>query len=425
MIGKEVLKEMMLSNEDYILNKVQGIVSREGVFFPEKLKKVVVLYGVRRSGKTYILYDLFRKNRAKAFYADFEDERLSDFKADDFETLKDACLEIKPDLAGKEIMLLLDEVQNIPGWEKFARRISERENIRVFISGSSSKVMPKEIQTSLRGRSWSIQVFPFSFKEFLTFKGIKTDKSAFYGKNRIMIKKHLKEYLKWGGFPEILFLKTDIEKHKILGEYLDAMFFKDLVERFNVTNSGLLSLLMETVFSSFSAKFSLTAFYKQYKQKIPFSKDILFVYHKYLLESMLIYETRKFSESSYKRTRNPAKIYAADNGLCKMVSSENYGRVLENTVFLELKRRNHDIFYYAGDWECDFIARDKELHFAPVQVTFELTDKNRDREISGLIEACKELAASSGKIITFDQKEKIKVKNIGIDILPVWEWLLS
>jgi hypothetical protein len=425
MISRQTLKEIIVSNEEFILNRITNIVPRQGLDFPHKLNKVVIFYGVRRGGKTYILYDLFRKNKGASFYIDFEDERLQDFKTEDFQALKEVCLELKPNLLGKNIIFLLDEIHSVSGWEKFVRRVVERENIKVFVTGSSSKVMPKEIHTSLRGRSWGIEISPFSFKELLFLEGMDIkNKTILYGLKKYPIKKYFYEYLKWGGFPEVLLLKSDIEKRKIIKEYLGAMFFKDLVERFNITNVHLLTILMEKLLSSFSLKFSLTSFYKQYKQKIPFSKDTLFLYYKYFLKSMLISEVKKFSESSYKRIRNPSKVYVIDNGICRKVTSDDYGRALENIVFLALKKHSQDIFYFEEEGECDFIVKDSNGNFIPYQVTYELNKKNEEREIKGLIEACRRLSVHKGTLLTFDQRGRRKIEGIDIEIIPVWQWIL-
>ena len=446
MINKELLKEIIVSNEEFILNQVKGIIKREGIIFPDfpdsldvpenkrlNLHKVVILYGVRRSGKTYILYDLFKKYKDRALYIDFEDERLADFETKDFERLKEAFLELKPRLAGanrgeakeKEMIFLFDEIQNIKGWERFCRRITERENIKVFVSGSSSRMMPLEIHTSLRGRAWSIEVTPFSFREYLPLKGMDIkDKNIIYGSKKALVKKHFSEYLKWGGFPEVSLLKSDFEKRKVIKEYFEAMFFKDLVERFNISNIPLLKMLTERLFSSFSSKFSLNAFYKQYKEKLPFSKDTLFSYYYYFLESMLIFETRKFAESSYKRLRNPAKIYLIDTGICKKVTSADWGRILENIVFCQLRRKGEEIFYFEEKRECDFIIKDEQGKLFPCQVTWELKEENKEREIKGLVEACQKLNVKEGVLFTYDEEGSEIAEGINIKITPVWKWLL-
>lgn len=423
MFNKNILKNILVANETFILKQIGRILPREGIRIPEELNKVVVFYGVRRSGKTFILYDLFRKNADCALYVDFEDERLSGFQVRDFERLKEAFLELKPELIGKELIFFLDEIQNVPGWEKFCRRSVERGNIKIYVTGSSSKIMPFEIQTELRGRAWSMEVWPFSFREYLLVKGLNPGgTSLLYGQNGITVKRLFSDYLRWGGFPEVSVLTTDYEKKKLLDEYLGAMFFRDLVERYKITNITLLDRLTDKLFSGFSTKFTLTAFYKQYKDKFPLSKDLLFRYYKNFIENMLVFELRKFVESVYKRMRNPAKIYLVDTGLCKRVTSDDSGRLLENVVFLELKRRGYDLYYFEGKRECDFIARDTDGRLHPVQVCFDLRDDNKVREIGGLVDACKSLNVNTALILTEDHEEELTVEGICVKIVPAWRW---
>jgi len=424
MISKNLLKDIIVSNEEFILTQVKRIIGREGIILPKDINKTVVFYGVRRSGKTFILFDLFKKHSDSSIYVDFEDERLSGFKLGDFERLKEGILELKPHLIRKELFFFLDEIQNIEGWEKFCRRAVEREKIKVFVSGSSSKMMPMEIHTALRGRVWSIEVLPFSFTEYLYARGIQLKQKAdIYGEKKAIIKNFFSEFMKWGGFPEVSFLSSDIERTMLLKEYFGAMFFRDLVERYKMTNISLLESLSDKLFSSFSQKFSATSFYRQYKDKFPFSKDILFKYYKYFLQSMLIYEVRKFAESTYTRMRNPAKIYSVDTGLCRRVTSEDAGRLLENIVFLELRRRGYEVFYFDEKKECDFIAKNGDHKLFPIQVCLELNEENRMREIEGIVEACRWLHIKTGFILTYDEEMDITIEGVRIRILPVWKWV--
>jgi len=426
MISKTILKNIIVSNEEFIDRSITKIVPRENIFIPEPINKTVIFYGVRRSGKTFILFDLFKRYRNRSLYIDFEDERLTGFDSGDFELLKSSFLELKPELIEGEPIFLFDEIHRIKGWEKFCRRAVERENIKVFISGSSSKMMPMEIHTALRGRSWSIEVLPFSFKETLMIKDIDIhDKGYLYGSKSIELKNQITEYLRWGGFPEVWLSKSEFERKKLLKEYFNAMFFRDLIERFEITNIPLLENLLDKLFSSFSTKISLNSFYKQYKEKFPFSKDMLFKYYKYILQSMLIFEVRIFSESSYKRMRNPAKIYSVDTGLCRKVTSDDLGRLLENAIFLELKRRGLEIFYFEGKKECDFITKSSDNRFMAIQVSFELNDENTDREIGGLLEACKFLGLKEGFIITNDEERELNIDGINVHVIPVWKWMIS
>ena len=430
MPSKELLKEIITENKKFIID-LPDIISRRNIPLPpDNINKAVILYGVRRSGKSFILYDIFKKHPDSSLYIDFEDERLSDIKTEDMESVRSAFFELNPHLINDKnnVYFLFDEIQNIANWEKFVRRMAEKENIHIFCAGSSSKITPYKINTSLRGRSWSVETFPFSFKELLELKlggygrNIKTP-DIFYGDNKIVIKKYLSEYLQYGGFPEIILAGSEFEKTKLLREYLDAMFFKDLIERFDVKNIKLIDALKNKLFSSFSTKLSLASVYRQYKDNFPFSKDSLYSYYNYFLDSMLIYETRKFTESVYKRTRNPAKIYLADNGLCKRTTSPDFGRLLENLTFIELKKNYDEIFYFEGKRECDFIVS-KSAAFSVFQVCYELNDSNRDRELEGLVEAAESLGLKEGIVITYDVEDHFVYNGININVTPFWKWAL-
>ena len=424
MISMNIIKEIILSNRAFILESVSGIVPRAAaeVVAPGK---TVIMHGIRRSGKTFILYDIFRRNRDAALYLDFEDDRLAGFTAADFLTVQDAFLELRPETAGR-IVYLFDEIQHVEGWERFCRRVTERENAAVYVTGSSSKLMPLEVDTAIRGRAWSEAVFPFSFPEFLQLRMGRLDRNEIlYGTGKVETKRLFAEYAKWGGFPETALAADPLDKTKLLKEYLRAMFFRDLVERYGMTNIALFDALADKLFSSFSTRLSLTAFYRQYKDLFPFSKDLLFQYFHNFEESMLIFAVRKFSESSYKRSRNPVKIYPADTGLCRRVASEDAGRILENVVFIELARRGGEVYYFEEKQECDFVVKDGEgAGFAAFQVCRELTDENRRRETGGLIATCRRLNVTEGTILTDDQEWEEEAEGIKISVRPVWRWLI-
>jgi predicted AAA+ superfamily ATPase len=424
MISKNLIKEIILFNRAFILESVSRIVPRAAaeVVAPGK---TVIMHGIRRSGKTFILYDIFRRHRDAALYLDFEDDRLAGFTAADFLTVQDAFLELRPETAGR-LVYLFDEIQHIRGWERFCRRVTERENAAVYVTGSSSKLMPLEVDTAIRGRTWSVAVFPFSFPEFLQLRmGCLDGNEILYGTGKIETKRLFAEYAKWGGFPETALAADPLDKTKLLKEYLRAMFFRDLVERYDMTNIALFDALADKLFSSFSTRLSLTAFYRQYKDLFPFSKDRLFQYFHNFEESKLIFSVRKFSESSYKRSRNPVKIYPADTGLCRRVASEDAGRILENIVFIELARRGWEVYYFEEKQECDFVVKDGEgTGFAAFQVCRELTDENRYRETGGLIAACRRLNVNEGTILTDDQEWEEEAEGIKISVRPVWRWLI-
>lgn len=420
------LKEVIAGNRQFILNRAPVVIPRSGVAIPPGLNKVMVLYGVRRSGKTFILFDRFIRHGEAALYLDFEDDRLQDFTLADFDLLKPAFLELYPHLIGAPLAFFLDEVQNVDGWERFCRRAVEREGITVFVSGSSSRMMPAEIHTELRGRAWSLEIMPYSFAEFVRSRGFDpSDPALPYGSDRDRLKHLFDRYLRRGGFPEVCALDSEYDQHKLLKDYYAALYFRDLVERYQIINIPLLDALSDRLFSSFAARFTTSAFYKQCQGKIQLSKDLLFRYYRHFLESMLLYEVRLFAESSYARMRNPAKLYPVDTGLCRRVTSTDDGRLLETAVFLELKRRGLELFYYQDKRECDFITLAADETLQAIQVCFELTDENREREIAGLVHACRRIGAKAGLILTWGEELELATDGIAISIRPVWKWCLE
>jgi len=425
MISRQLLKEVIATNIAYILEKVRPVVPRESFAWPTVPGKVVIFHGVRRSGKTFLLYEALKRLPDRGLYLDFEDDRLDGFAVADFALLKTAFLELYPHKAGSEILFLLDEVQKVPGWERFARRAVEREGDRVAVAGSSSAISPAGIHTSLRGRAWSQEVLPFSFREALSAKGIPAGKEPIFGEKQVPIRVAFREYLSWGGFPEVVLASTDEDRRKLLREYYGAMFFRDLVERYTITNAPLLERLSETLLSSCSRKVSLSALLRQWKQLFPFSKDLLYRYYSHVLDSTLIHETRTFSPSVHARQRNPAKVYLVDTGLARRITSADLGYLLENAVFLELKRRGYEMSYFEGEREVDFVARRDGENTLAVQVTWELSHSNRDREIEGLLEACRVLGLSEGLMLTDDQEEDIEQGDVRISVRAAWRWMLE
>jgi predicted AAA+ superfamily ATPase len=423
MLSRESIKEIILSNEDFILNEIETIVPREGVVLPPGLRKVAIIHGIRRCGKSFVLYDIFKKNSDVALYIDFEDERLAGVTSRDLDKIKESFFELKPHLLRRpNLVFLFDEIQGVPDWEKFCRRLCEKDNISVFVAGSSSKITPRHIHTSLRGRAWGVELFPFSFREFLRAQNLVIEK-AIYTKEKVKIKNSLAEYLEWGGFPEVALLKSNFARRKVLKEYLDAMFFKDLLDKYKITNLHLIDTLKENLFSTFGRKFSLTSFYRKYHSQFPFSKDKLSAYYRYFLDSMLVFETRLYAASAYRRMRNPPVIYVADIGLAKRVKSSDQGHLLENHVFLELKRKGSELYYFNEKTECDFVLK-SDTGDEVIQVTYELNDENQDREINGLVDACKMLKKRQGTIVTMDQEDEKKVRKTNIRIIPFWKWAI-
>jgi predicted AAA+ superfamily ATPase len=427
MITRTALKTILVSNREHIESKVGKVLKRAWHRPPPGLAKTVVLYGVRRSGKTWILYDMFLENRERAAYLDFEDDRLAGFEESDFQVVLDVLKE-NPAAGsqGFQPVLLLDEVQQVNGWEKFCRRAVEREGALVFVSGSSSRMMPLEMKTELRGRSWSVEVLPYSFAELCASRGLDVnDQKNLYGSGQSAALVLSDEFIRWGGFPEVVSVGDEYDKAALLREYMSAMYFRDLVEKYRIANIPLFDALSEKVFTSFGLEMSISSFCKSQRERLPFSKDLAYSYYKHMLESMLIFETRVYAESQKKRLRNPSKLFLVDNGLARRVTSEDSGRLLENAVFMELHRRGIAVSHYSGQNGCDFICRTPEGGLSAVQVTWELSDGNMKREFDGLAEACRHIGAKSGVIVTRADSRTATVDGVSLSVVPAWRWWLG
>ncbi|NIA04234.1 MAG: AAA family ATPase, partial [Nitrospiraceae bacterium] len=300
------------------------------------------------------------------------------------------------------------------------RRIYDKENAKIFVTGSSSKLLSREIATNLRGRTLSYVLFPLSFKEFLEFKDFKLGPNYQFDSQRFDLKKLFNEYLEYGGFPEVVLGEL---KREILINYVDMIIYKDLIERYSIKNINLIKDLVKYITTNVSKFFSVRA----YSMVTPFKSvklNTLYNYVSYLVESFFCFQVPVFSYSLKSQQLNPKKMYLIDNGFYSVYSfrfSENKGRLLENIVAVELKRRGKEIFYYRGKNECDFVVREKMKPVEAIQVCYELNEENKKRELKGLKEAMDKLNIKKGLILTYDQEETIE----GIRVMPVWKWLLE
>lgn len=436
-MNKNLLKQVIKEGQEF---KFPEIVPRE-IEVPLRPKKIVAIYGPRRSGKTFLLYSLMKKlvaqgvKRKRILYSNFDDPRLLPFKAIDLETLLESYFELYPELKEEESFAFFDEIQNVNHWELGVRRIYDTGNFKVFITGSSSKFLSKEIATALRGRAIGFQVLPFSFKEFLAAKQINLGKDIVYSKKRFAIKKSLEEYLKTGAFPEVVLEKEKEIKRRILKEYLETMFFKDLAERFRIRNQNLLRELIKHLVTNIATPFSLNAFWRFIKQTYPVSKRTVLNYTNYLEEIGLVFLLKKFSYSLKEQAQTPRKAYLLDNGLRTIHGfkfSEDRGRVLENTVFLELLHRQTkdillEIFYWQDRQkrEVDFVLKRGRKIESLIQVCASVENfQTKEREVKALVKASEVFGCSNLSIITSDFQGKEEYQGKEIRFFPLWEWLI-
>lgn len=327
------------------------------------IKRVISVIGPRRAGKTFFIFQLIKKllekgiEKNKILYINFESDLLIGCTTSDLRNMLDIFYEIYPENKRKKVYLFLDEVQNIYNWEKFVRTVIDTENIQVFVTGSSSRLLSKEIATSLRGRTLPYYVYPFSFKEFLKAKDFKVEK-YFSSSQKAKFLNFLEKYLR-GSYPETIFF--EMEKEKILKEILDVTIYRDIVERFKVKNVKVLKLLLKGLISS--TYFSVHKFYNYLKSLgINVSKNTIYNYLEHFSDSLILYTLRKYSKSYKEVEQTTPKIYVVDNGLLIINGVEDLGRLMENVVFLELIRRkfvlNENLFYFIPNYkEVDFVLK--------------------------------------------------------------------
>lgn len=438
MISKNILKQVIKESQEF---KFPEIVPRE-IEIPLLPQKIVAIYGPRRSGKTFLLYSLIEKleaqkiPRERILYCNFDDPRLLPFRASDLEVLLESYFELYPELKDKQNFAFFDEIQNVENWELGIRRIYDTGNFRIFLTGSSSKFLSKEIATALRGRAIGFQILPFSFKEYLSARKIKLEKDIFYSKERFLVKKACEEYLKMGAFPEIVLEKNKDTQIRILKEYLETMFFRDLVERFKIKNQNILRELIKYLFTNMATLFSLNSFWRWIKQTYPVSKKTVLNYTSFLEEIGLVFLLRRFSYSLKEQVQTPRKVYLLDNGLRAAYGfefSEDKGRVLENTVFLELVQRQTknllwEIFYWQDGrkGEVDFVLKRGIKIKTLIQACAKVEDfRSKQREITALVNASEFLQCNNLLVITFDFEAEEKYGGKRIKFLPLWKWLIS
>jgi predicted AAA+ superfamily ATPase len=398
----------------------------------EHLKRILAVVGPRRAGKTYYLFQLIqalidsgRWTRRDILFLDFEDYHLSGFKGADMDVLLTAFLRA----AGRPPrFLFFDEVQRIDDWGRILRTLHNTGRYRIIVSGSNARLLHAEVATELRGRYEDLRLLPFSFAERLDLRGVDRSVPALHTPARGRILEVFDDYLAFGGFPEVVLEAGVPARRNLLQNYLRTIFHRDILDRHGIRARHLLDALQRALLEEYATTFSITRFEKQLKQHdLPGSKRTISNYLDFLREAFFILVNEKFSHSVRRRTMNPKKTYLLDPGFADLgqPSSENRGRRLENAVAIELFRRERDAFYHKGRRECDFVVRGVRRIEEAIQVTWELTERNRKREFDGLVEACREYGLATGRLLTYDQEAVHTVDGVTIRVEPVWKWLLA
>ncbi len=399
---------------------------------PANLRRILAIVGPRRAGKTFLMYQLIAgmeekglAHRKEILFVDFEDYRLVGFTTRSV----DALLTAFQRLTGSPPRhLFFDEVQRLGDWSRVLRTLHNQRRYNIVVSGSNSSLLHPEIATELRGRYEDLLLLPFSFREHLVLRDVKVSPATVHTSARGRILAIFEEYLRWGGFPEVLLASTPAERRRLLQNYFRTIFYRDVVDRHRIRSSVVLETLMGELLDSAASLFSIGRFEKALRANgLPGTKQTVANHLRHLQEAFFILAHEKFSHSPRKRLMNPRKVYLVDTGFAALGHSfsENRGRILENAVAIELHRRGEEVAYFKGRHECDFILSRNRRPAEAIQVCWEFNAGNEKRELAGLAEAARVLEIEQLTVLTFDQRRTLEVDGKAVRIVPAWEWMIG
>ncbi len=431
----QIIQDKVLASADASLPDL----TRRDTTLPTIKGKSIAVIGMRRAGKTSYLCqcraDLIAAGRSpsRLIYFNFEDERLGDIRADQLHLIPDTHLRLFPEPANEPITLFLDEIQLVPGWETFIRRMLDTPGYEIFLSGSSAKLLSREIATAMRGRAWEITIHPFSFREFLRHhqQEIPANPSALTQRKATALDHQFARYLEIGGFPEAQDLSAP-ERRQLLQGYIDVLLLRDVIERHQIANVTALRWLVRRLLSSPSSLFSVTKFAADMKsQGIAVGRETLYDYLSHIEDAFLLQTICVATDSEKRRQVNPRKIYPADTALIPVFDrsgKSNTGHLLETAVFIELQRRQANISYVKtpDGFEVDFLARHLDISEELIQVCASIDDpETLAREVRALQDAASLYPRAKQLILTLESRLPFPAVASPIQVLPAWQWMLT
>ncbi len=421
MIPHNTIREVLTGNQEEI-NSIQ-VSPRDYTFDP---KASYVLVGARRSGKSYILYHNIQQLLANGvawdemLYINFEDERLVGMETSDFNSI----IEVHYSMSDKKPILFLDEIQIVPHWEKFVRRLAD-EKYRLFVTGSNAKMLSSEIATTLGGRLIVKDIFPYSFAEYITANGLlKNQLDLFSTRQRAKVIQLFNGYYRMGGFPESVAYEA---KRDYLTSVYQKIYLGDIAARNNIENRLVLRLMFKKIAESICQPMSfnrLTNILKASGCKI--SVNTVINYIDYSVDAFLLFPIKNIADNLVGRETNP-KYYFVDNGILNLLTYNNDTLLLENLVAVTLLRRygiDQNVFFYNHNIEIDFFVPEEGL---AIQVSYDISKLTEtfDRETKAFVNLSKFLDVRKYLIITYSNEDHIVIEGIKIDIVPYWKWALS
>ncbi len=420
---RQQLKQIIIDQQQVLLS--ENFIARNAydeVKTLQNTKQILVITGVRRCGKSTLLQEIRSRSPEKNYYFNFDDDRLTKFCLADFEQL----LELLIELYGVEKTVYFDEIQNIPAWERFIRRLHD-QGYKIYIAGSNATMFSRELGTRLTGRYIKIELYPFSFLEYVRWQNpTLLTKNHLTSTQKSQLQNLFASFYENGGFPEFLILKNKA----YLQNLFESILYRDIIVRFGVNERAVKEL---AVFLASNISSNIT--YNSLRKNLGLaSATTVANYCSYLFNSYLSFLINRFSYSLKEQVHYAKKTYFIDHALAKAIgfrSSDDHGKNLENIVFLELKRSAYEIYFHKQKYECDFILKQGIKIIAAVQVCVSLQNPvTEKREFNGLTEAMESYQLTKGVVLTEnDQLSQIKLthnnKKYTVYIMPIWWWLLN
>ena len=401
MLTKLVIEQVIGSQKERLAQMNVGL-QRYNDEFDELSSHALIVSGIRRCGKSTLLQQLNKKLNTNSIYLNFEDPRLAGFDMSDFNRLHEIAVK-----NGIEVYFF-DEIQNVDKWESFIRfRLDE--GYKIFITGSNASMLSKELGTKLTGRHITKELFPFSYNEYLRFTDQKNDEFSSV------------KYMKTGGFPE--YLKTSMTE--VLMQSFNDIVILDIAIRYNIKNKSILQQMAVWLVSNTGKPITGNSLRKIFQIS---SSSTMMDYLSFFVDAYLFFFIPKFSYSHKVQLVNPKKVYCIDNGLIEINSvsfNEDNGRLLENMVFMQLRRKTSEIFYFSDKKECDFVVFEKGKLKNLVQVCWLVDENNMERELSGIVEAMNFFDQKTADIITNNQFDTFIIDDKTINVKPFYAWAQS
>ena len=403
---------------------------------PLNKQRIVTVTGVRRCGKSSLLHLTINRllasgvDKEQILNIGFDDERLANMDVSDFDEILQAYRLMYPDRPLSSVYMFFDEIQIVKGWELFVLRVYKSYCKNVYVTGSTAQMLSGEMSSALRGWPDEYTEYPLSFKEFIAFKGVKSNRYTEEG--AALMANMFKSYLLTGGFPQAVLANVETERVKLLQAYFNTMLFRDMIEHYNISASpSVVRYFLKRVFNNITKPSSVNNIYNDLKsQGLKLSKDSLYQWLDYACNIFLLHKVPKYSKSIIKQSTSLSKYYVVDFALAKSVllpQSEEKGKALENAVYMHLARHlneNEQIYYFNEGAECDFVIANDEGVKELIQVCWELDEFNTPRECGGLCAASAATGCKKASIITCNQAQSIHYGDLQINVVAAWDFML-